>query len=132
MMGEGEPRRLCHALMLREEQTAGMGISGILQCGIHSCDEMKVGTLAVTSFLWSNHAKSAVGLHFFSSAGEDFLFCYDAGPPRRGRHASVLSSLHCDQWRFTREPLAHWRTALVTSHKSSGFCEEQEIKEFEI
>lgn len=39
---------MCRALMLRREETAGMGIRGILQSGIHSSDEMKEETLVVT------------------------------------------------------------------------------------
>lgn len=54
--GRVSRRWLCHALMLHREETAGMGIRGILQCGIHSSDEMREETLAVTWFPWSNHA----------------------------------------------------------------------------
>lgn len=49
---------MCHALMLRGEETAGMGIRGILQCGIHSSDEMEEETLVVTGFPRSNHANA--------------------------------------------------------------------------
>lgn len=104
------------ALMLRGEETAGMGIRGILQCGIHSSDEMREETLVVTWFPWSNHANTVSSC--ISSLPDGWGSSSTAKLHSKGWFVVLQESLQWDQWTFTREQLANWHTVLFTSDKS--------------